>query len=121
MNILFYGNCQIFSILHTLNLPKTYTIFHFECFNPINKKEFTEAIIKSNIIAKNNLNLNLNVNNILFNSDNNNINFLNETDNNNLNYIINLSNNIIMKNNNFSLTDKNIIKLDNIISLQDYM
>ena len=66
-------------------------------------------IIKSNIIIKNNLN----IDNILFNSSDNNINFLNKDDYNNLNYIINLSNNIILKNNNFSLTDKNIIKLDN--------
>jgi hypothetical protein len=70
-------------------------------------------IIKSNIIAKNNLTLNLNIDNILFNINDNNINFLNKNDYNNLNYIINLSNNIIMKNNNFSLNDKNIIKLDN--------
>ena len=71
------------------------------------RNNIESTLMKTNIIANNNLNIN-NIVNI-----DNNINFLNKDDNNNLNYIINLSNNIILKNNNFSLTDKNIIKLDN--------
>jgi hypothetical protein len=51
INILFYGNCQVFSILKTLNLSKPYNIFHIECFNSdINKEDFTNIIIKCDII-----------------------------------------------------------------------
>jgi hypothetical protein len=51
MNILFYGNCQLFAILKTLNLPKNYNIFLIECWkNDINKEYFTETIKKCNII-----------------------------------------------------------------------
>ena len=31
MNILFYGNCQLFAILKTLNLSEYYNVFHVEC------------------------------------------------------------------------------------------
>lgn len=51
MNILFYGNCQVFAILKTLNLPQTYTIYHIECFNTdITKEDFTNIIQKCDII-----------------------------------------------------------------------
>jgi hypothetical protein len=51
MNVLFYGNCQTFAILNTLNLNKTYNIFHVECWkNDIEKTSFTDIIKKSDII-----------------------------------------------------------------------
>lgn len=51
INILFYGNCQVYSILKTLNLSKKYNIFHVECFkNDIDKEYFTNIIIKCDII-----------------------------------------------------------------------
>ena len=56
MNILFYGNCQLYSILHTLNLSKKYNIFHIECFRDINKEYFTDIIMKCDIIITQPLN-----------------------------------------------------------------
>ena len=51
MNILFYGNCQLFAVLKTLNMSKDYNIFHVECWkNEINEKYFKDIIIKSDII-----------------------------------------------------------------------
>jgi hypothetical protein len=51
-NILFYGNCQLFAVLKTLNLSKKeYDVFHIECWNnDINKEYFTGIIKKSDII-----------------------------------------------------------------------
>jgi len=49
-NILFYGNCQIYAILKTLNLSN-YIIHHIECFSTtINQEDFTNMIHKCNII-----------------------------------------------------------------------
>jgi len=51
MNILFYGNCQTFSILKTLNLSKNFIIHHIECFSTdIDKSKFTSIINICNII-----------------------------------------------------------------------
>ncbi len=50
INILFYGNCQLGCILHTLNLSKNYNIFHLECCRDINKDYFTDIIMKCDII-----------------------------------------------------------------------
>ena len=50
-NILFYGNCQLFSILKTLNLSNGYTIFHIECWQEnIDKEYFTDIIKSCNVI-----------------------------------------------------------------------
>lgn len=49
-NILFYGNCQIYAILKTLNLS-SYMIHHVECFSTtINQEDFTNMIHKCNVI-----------------------------------------------------------------------
>ncbi len=48
MNILFYGNCQLFAILKTLNLSDNYNIFHVECHNA--SQNFIDIIIKCDII-----------------------------------------------------------------------
>jgi hypothetical protein len=51
MNILFYGNCQLQSILQTLNLSREYNIFHVECWKEhIVEEYFTNIIKKSDII-----------------------------------------------------------------------
>ena len=51
MDILFYGNCQIFSVLKTLNLSNRYNIFHIECWkNHIDKEYFTDIINKCHVI-----------------------------------------------------------------------
>jgi len=51
MNILFYGNCQTFAALKTLNLSQDYNIFHIECWkNDISKEYFTDVVKKCNII-----------------------------------------------------------------------
>ena len=51
MNVLFYGNCQVFAILKTLNLNKTYNIFHIVCLKEnIDKQYFTDIIQKCDII-----------------------------------------------------------------------
>jgi hypothetical protein len=51
MNILFYGNCQLYAIIQTLNLPNNYNIFHINCWKDnINKEFFTDIIIKCDII-----------------------------------------------------------------------
>jgi hypothetical protein len=51
MNILFYGNCQTYSVLKTLNLDKTYSIFHIECWKEIiDQTYFTDIIKKCDII-----------------------------------------------------------------------
>jgi len=51
MNILFYGNCQLFAVLKTLNLFNRYNIFHIECWNQyIEKQYFTDIINKCNVI-----------------------------------------------------------------------
>jgi len=51
MNILFYGNCQLFAILKTLNLPKEYKTINIECFrNDIDKEFFTNIICTYDII-----------------------------------------------------------------------
>ena len=51
MNILFYGNCQLFTVFQILNLPRKYNIFRIECWkNDINKQSFTEIISKCDII-----------------------------------------------------------------------
>jgi hypothetical protein len=52
MNLLFFGNCQTFAIIKTLNLLKKYNIFHIECWKEnINEKYFTDIIIKSDVIV----------------------------------------------------------------------
>jgi hypothetical protein len=51
INILFYGNCQLFAILKTLNLSNNYNIFHVECWKEeIKKENFTEIINNCDII-----------------------------------------------------------------------
>ena len=51
MNILFYGNCQLFAILKTLNLSHTYNIFHIECWRGyIDQQYFTDIIKNSDVI-----------------------------------------------------------------------
>ena len=51
MNILFYGNCQSFSIFKTLNLSSKYNITHISCWKEnMDKKEFTDIINKCNVI-----------------------------------------------------------------------
>ncbi len=48
---LFYGNCQVFSVLKTLSLPKNYSISHVECFSTnITESDFLNIIKKSDII-----------------------------------------------------------------------
>lgn len=50
-NILFYGNCQLFAVLKTLNLSHDYNIFHIQCWkDDINKEYFTDTIKKCDII-----------------------------------------------------------------------
>ena len=51
MNILFYGNCQLFAVLNTLNLSISNNIFHIECWKDnINQQDFTDIILKCDII-----------------------------------------------------------------------
>jgi hypothetical protein len=51
MDILFYGNCQLYAILKILNLSNRYNIFHIECWKEdIDKQYFTNIINKCNII-----------------------------------------------------------------------
>lgn len=51
MNVLFYGNCQAFAVLKTLNLDNTYNIFHIECWKEnIDKDYFTDIIKKCELI-----------------------------------------------------------------------
>jgi hypothetical protein len=50
-NILFYGNCQLFAVLRTLNLPQNYNIFDVKCcHDDIDKIQFTDTIKKCDII-----------------------------------------------------------------------
>jgi hypothetical protein len=56
MNILFYGNCQLFAILKTLNLSTNYNIFHIECCKgDINQEYFTSIIQKCDVIVTQNI------------------------------------------------------------------
>jgi len=56
-NILFYGNCQLFAILKTLNLSKEYVITNIRCWNnDINEEYFRNVIINSNIIITQHIN-----------------------------------------------------------------
>lgn len=51
VNVLFYGNCQVYAILKILNLPKKYNLFHIECWkNNIDEEYFRNTIINSDII-----------------------------------------------------------------------
>jgi hypothetical protein len=51
MKILFYGNCQLFAILHTLNFEKDISATNVECFNTtLSEAEFTNLIITSDVI-----------------------------------------------------------------------
>lgn len=51
MNILFYGNCQLYAVLKTLNLSSYYKVYLIECWKQeINKEYFTDIIKKCNII-----------------------------------------------------------------------
>lgn len=51
MNILFYGNCQLYSVLKTLNLPTKYNITLIECWqNEICKDYFINKIKTSDVI-----------------------------------------------------------------------
>lgn len=51
MNVFFYGNCQLYAVLKTLQLPDTYSIFHVECWNKkIDKQYFTDIIHKCDVI-----------------------------------------------------------------------
>ena len=51
MKILFYGNCQIYAVLKTLNLDTEYKIFHIKCWKGhIEKKYFTNIIKQCDII-----------------------------------------------------------------------
>ena len=56
-NILFYGNCQLYSCLKTLNLSGDYNISLVECWtDEINKEYFTDLIINSDIIITQSIN-----------------------------------------------------------------
>ena len=45
INILFYGNCQINSLVNTLNLTSKFNIRICECFlTELSKEEFTDII-----------------------------------------------------------------------------
>ena len=60
-NILFYGNCQLYAILNTLNLPPGcgYNIIHIACYREdISKQDFTDIINKCDIIITQNMNEN---------------------------------------------------------------
>jgi hypothetical protein len=51
MKILFYGNCQLYAILKTLNLSNDYDIIHIECWkDDINEEYFTNVINSCDII-----------------------------------------------------------------------
>lgn len=51
MEILFYGNCQLYACLKTLNLSSEYNVYLIECWKEIIDKEyFTNIIKKCNII-----------------------------------------------------------------------
>jgi len=51
LNILFYGNCQLYACIKTLNLDNNYNIFHISCWNcEKNKQYFTDIIIKCDVI-----------------------------------------------------------------------
>lgn len=51
ITVLFYGNCQLFACLRTLNLPPTYKTILVECWNnDIDKKWFTDIICNCDII-----------------------------------------------------------------------
>jgi hypothetical protein len=52
INILFYGNCQLYAIYQTLKLPKyKYNIFNITCHTTdINNYEFTEIVKKCDFI-----------------------------------------------------------------------
>jgi hypothetical protein len=51
MNILFYGNCQLYAVLKTLNLPHNYKTFNLICWDSdIVKEDFTNIINKCDII-----------------------------------------------------------------------
>lgn len=57
INILFYGNCQLFAILKTLNLSNNYNIFHVECWKQdINRENFTDIINKCDVIITQSIN-----------------------------------------------------------------
>ena len=46
MNILFYGNCQLYAVLKTLNLPHNYKTFNIGCWeSDIVKDDFTNIIM----------------------------------------------------------------------------
>ena len=52
MNILFYGNCQLFAISQTLNLHISHTITNVECWkNDIDEDYFCQIIKSSNVIV----------------------------------------------------------------------
>jgi hypothetical protein len=51
MNILYYGNCQLYAILKTLNLPSKFNTTLVECWKEdIDQQYFTDLIVTSNII-----------------------------------------------------------------------
>ena len=52
INVLFYGNCQTYAVLRTLNLNKNkYCVNHVECWTSnIDKQKFTEMIQTCDII-----------------------------------------------------------------------
>lgn len=51
MNILFYGNCQSYAILKTLNLSHKYNITHIQCWKEhIDRDYFNDIIKNSDII-----------------------------------------------------------------------
>ena len=55
--ILFYGNCQLYACLRTLNLSRGYNIFHIECWKEcINKFYFTNIIRRCDIIITQSIN-----------------------------------------------------------------
>lgn len=52
INILFYGNCQINSLVNTLNLTSKFNIHICECFlTELSKEEFTDIIKTSDFIV----------------------------------------------------------------------
>jgi hypothetical protein len=57
INILFYGNCQLYACFKTLNLSDKYNVSNIECWkNKINKNNFTNIIKSSDIIITQSIN-----------------------------------------------------------------
>lgn len=57
INVLLYGNCQLYAILRTLNLKPSYNVVNIACWNTdLNKKNFTDIINKCDVIITQSIN-----------------------------------------------------------------